>query len=314
VRVADQYLFGYDEGHRLLTGSRELDPATAVALLSATDAAMADGSTPLLTGLALEEESKYAFCVTWSADELPRPGAVWAHALLVGEAELSDPRTLEVLIGLPRRPAPGAAYLGRYRAPVVLDDVAPRTPGYLPPEPLDRELLGRLAFASYDAGSGRTVAHEDLGDAAKALLALWRAQWPGLRAAFSFRTREVVRPGTQEFDLTVTRKIRGAGIEGAATTAADGEAAWLQRVVDDAAAAAPTPLRDFLEAFGPLEPAQPQRLAALARLWPAIVARDAGAARAALEQDWPAPRSGAALKQVLFGGENDDWWAGEGAK
>jgi len=34
----------YDDGHRLLTGSRELPPATAVALLSATDAAMADGS------------------------------------------------------------------------------------------------------------------------------------------------------------------------------------------------------------------------------------------------------------------------------
>ena len=312
MRAADQFLFGYDDGHRLLSGSRDLPPATAVALLGATDAAMVDGSAPLVTGLALAEDAQYAFCVTWSADELPRPGAVWAHALVVGEAELSDPRALEVLIGLPRRPAPGAAYLGRYRAPVALDDLAPRAPGYLPAEPLDRELLGRLAIAAYDAGSERTVAHDDLGDAAKALVALWRAQWPGLRAAFSFRTREVVRPGTQEFDLTVTRRIRGAGGERAA--AADAEAPWLHGVVDDAAAASPTPLRDFLEAFGPLEPPQPERLAALARLWPAIVARDAGAARAALERDWPAPRSGAALKQVLFGGENDDWWAGEGTR
>jgi len=43
VRAAHQFLFGYDDGHRLLAGSRDLPHATAVALLSATDAAMANG-------------------------------------------------------------------------------------------------------------------------------------------------------------------------------------------------------------------------------------------------------------------------------
>lgn len=309
VRVADQFLFGYDDGHRLLTGSRELPPATAVALLSATDAAMADGSAPLVTGLALAESSEYAFCVTWSATELPRPGAVWAHALVVGEAELAEAGTLEVLLGLPRRPSRGVAYLGSYRAPIALDDGAPAVPNYLPAAPVDRELLERLALGAYVAGGERIVAHEDLGDAAKALLALWYAQWPALRAAFSFRTREIVRPGASDFDLTVARRLRGLGAE-AAPAAAPVAPRWLKQVVEDASGAAPTPLRDWLSAFGPLEPPEPRRLAALAKLWLLVVARDAEGARAQLEHAWPQPHAGAALKRVLFARENDDWWSG----
>jgi hypothetical protein len=307
VRAADQYLFGYDDGHRLLAGSRDLPHATAVALLSATDAAMANGSAPLVTGLALRESDEYAFCVTWSASELPRPGAVWAHALVVGAAELAEPGTLEVLLGLPRRPSRDVAYLGSYRTPISLDGASPSAPSYLPAEPLDREVLARLAFAAYDPHGEGTVAHEDLGGAAKALLALWRAQWPALRAAFSFRTREVVRPGTRDFNLTVTRKIRGQG--GESPPGAAGTEPWLQGLVEDAAAGAPTPLGDWLAAFGPLEAADPRRLAALAKLWPLVVARDAEGARARLAADWPNPDSGAALKSVLFSQQNDDWWS-----
>ena len=309
MRAAHQFLFGYDDGHRLLAGSRDLPHATAVALLSATDAAMANGTAPLVTGLALRESAEYAFCVTWSASELPRPGAVWAHALVVGEADLAEPGTLDVLLGLPRRPSRDVAYLGSYRAPISLDATAARLPGYLPPGPLDREALMRLAFAAYDPRSEGTIAHEDLGGAAKALLALWRAQWPALRGAFSFRTREVVRPGTRDYDLTVTRKIRGQGGERALSGPA-GAQAWLSGIVEDAAAGGPTPLRDWLAAFGPLEAPEPRRLAALAKLWPLVVARDAEATRAQLAEDWPQPQDGAALKSVLFARENADWWSG----
>ena len=310
MRVADQFLFGYDDGHRLLTGSRELAPATAVSLLAATDAAMADGAAPLVTGLALAESSEYAFCVTWSATESPRPGAVWAHALIVAQADLDDPHALEVLIGLPRRPHTGGIYLGDYRAALPLDGVTPAAPRYLPAGALDLELLERLALAAYDPGADTIVTHDEISDAAKALIALWRAQWPSLRTAFSFRTRHVVRQGAGGFDLTVTRKVRGQAADGAPAIAA-APRPWLAGVVEDAAAAGtqPTPLRDFLWTFGPLEPRDPRRVAALATLWRAIVARDAAGARAQLEREWPAPQSGAELKAVLFAPENDDWWA-----
>lgn len=307
MRVADQFLFGYDDGHRLLAGSRELPGATALALLEATDAAIAQDAGPLVTGLALRERGEYAFCVTWSAPEAPRPGAVWAHALIVGEGELDDP-ALDVLIGLPRCPPPGAGDFSEYLTPLELEGVVPAAPGYLPARVLDRSLLERLALHAYGSANDPVVVHDELADAANVMLALWRAQWPALRAAFSFRTREIVREGPSEFDLTVARKVRGLRTE---DPPGDRPApAWLNQVADDAAAAAPKPLRDWLLTFGPLEPPEPSRLAALAALWTAVVARDAAAARTQLEREWPAEHAGKALKRVLFARENDDWWSG----
>jgi hypothetical protein len=307
VRAADQFLFGYDDGHRLLAGSRELAGPTALALLEATDAAMAQDDGPLVTGLALRERGEYAFCVTWSAPEAPRPGAVWAHALIVDAGELDDP-ALDVLIGLPRCPAPGAGDFSEYLRPLELEGVVPAAPGYLPAGALDRDLLERLALHAYGRADDPIVVHDGLADAANVLLALWRAQWPALRAAFSFRTREIVREGPSEFNLTVARRVRGKRTD--ALPGALSVPAWLKQVAEDAAAAAPKPLRDWLSTFGPLEPPEPGRLAALAALWPAVVARDAVAARRRLERDWPAEHAGTMLKQVLFAPENDDWWSG----
>jgi hypothetical protein len=307
VRAADQFLFGYDDGHRLLTGSRELEPDTAAALLRASDAAMVEGSQPLVTGLALLPREQYAFCVTWSANELPRPGAVWAHALIVDAQALSDARAVEVLTGLPRRPAGGRAGFAGYRETIALDTPPPAAPSYLPPGPPDPSLLERLARAAYGSESERTVAHDALADAAKAAIALWRAQWGSLRARFCFRTREIVRGGASEFDLTVTRRIRDHGSPSEQPATAE---PWLAGIAADAGASAPTPLRDWLLAFGPFEPSEPRRLAALAALWPLVVARDGQATRAQLARDWPGALDGAQLKQVLFAPENDDWWSG----
>ncbi len=195
MRTADQFLFGYHDGHRLLCGSRALSSDTAVALLGATDPALGEDGAPLVTGLALTEAREFALCVSWSAPEIPRPGAVWAHALIVEEATLSAPHALDVLLGLPRRPAGDGRDLDSYRTPIALDGVAPAAASYLPPQPVDRELVGRLVRAAYDPAVDRTVAEAELPAAATGLVALWRAQWPQMRARFSFRTRDSVREG-----------------------------------------------------------------------------------------------------------------------
>jgi hypothetical protein len=307
VRAADQFLFGYDDGHRLLTGSRELSSAILVRLLGATDATMAPDSAPLVTGLALPETQEFAFCVTWSAPEAPRPGAVWAHALIVDEALLRDPQALEVLLGLPRRPSADGPDLGRYTAPLSLDAKAPVPPSYLAERSLDPALLESLVSVAYRPHGDRIVVHRDLDGAARALLALWAAQWPQLRAGFSFRTREIVRGGASPFDLTVSRKIRGLHDDSSASPSTR-TPAWVSAVVEDAASPGPTPLREFLWAFGPQERPDPRRLRRLAALWLRVAADDAAQVQAHLERYWPRPRSGAALKQALFGRGNDDWW------
>ena len=127
-------------------------------------------------------------------------------------------------------------------------------------------------------------------------------------ARFSFRSRDVVRPGASEFDLTVARKLRTPA--GEATPAPELPAqAWPHAVAADAASATPTPLREFLAVFGPLERHGPRRLGPLAALWLSVRAGDAEAARTALERDWPSRDRGAALKQALFARETDEWWS-----
>ena len=157
------------------------------------------------------------------------------------------------------------------------------------------------------------MAHGDSAEAARALVALWRAQWPGLRAAFSFRVREVAREGASAFDLTVARRIRGRDGETDEEVASAEVPAppWVLALCEDAGAAAATPLRDFLATFGPFEPSRPERLGALARLWTAVAARDAQAARDALGRDWPSPERGTMLKRALFHRDNAGWWSGE---
>ena len=153
---------------------------------------------------------------------------------------------MEALVGLPRRPAAGAGDFESYRAAVVLEaagatgDAGGAGAGADPvllggPSSAgapDAALLARLASAAYGSGE-RVVAHGDSAGAARALVALWRAQWPALRAAFSFRVREVAREGASAFDLTVARRIRGREGDASGADVAHGVApvpAWLRAV------------------------------------------------------------------------------------
>jgi hypothetical protein len=305
--AADQFVFGYDDGHRLLAGSRELGGDVLMRLLGATDAAIEPGSPPLVTGLTVPETGEYLFAVTWPAPELPRPGCVWAHALLVGPRALREPRTVDVLLGLPRRPSGDRADLARYTTVAALDDRAPQPPCYLPVGPIDRDVVERVALLAYSPTAGGVVVDGRLDAAASGLLALWRAQWPQLRARFCFRTRAVVTRGPSHYDVTVAAKARGVE---ESLAAPDGERVprWVSALVADAESGDGTALRRFLLTFGPQETADPRRLRRLTELWLRINAGDGPAARAQLERFWPRPRAGMALKRALFGADQSDWW------
>jgi hypothetical protein len=193
----------------------------------------------------------------------------------------------------------------------VLSELAPARPSYLPPGPVDLALLETLVARAYSPGSGSVLRHGDLPAAAAALLVLWRAQWPQLRARFAFRTREVARTHPSPYVLTVTAKLRDshASEDGAvAELSGAGAPAWVKAVVADAASGPVTPLRRFLWTFGPQESTDLRRLRRLAALWVRVDAGDAAGARTLLERFWPRPRSGAALKRALFGAGECIWW------
>ena len=308
MSTAHQLLFGYDDGHRLLAGSRELAADTLVSLLGATDAAMSADSVPLVTGLALRASGEYAYCVTWSAPEVPRAGAVWAHALVFDAAALGDAGCSEALLALPRRPSARQLELSYYKQPLALDAGArDDVQAHLAPHPHERDLLERIVGAAYGADSDGIVVHQDLGAAARALLALWRAQWPQLRSVFSFRTRELVRREPSEFDLTVAAKVRGPEeCPPARSTVAP--STWITALTDDLLANGRTPLGDFLWTFGPAEPPDRHRVRLLAKLWLRVAAGEELRVRAYVERHWPHPSDGAALKQSLFGSAENRWW------
>jgi GTPase-associated protein 1, N-terminal domain type 1 len=308
VTRADQFLFGYENGHRLLAGSRELPAAALVRLLGATDTAMSPGCAPLVTALPLVETEEYAFCVTWSAPERPRAGAVWAHVLVAAQASLTQPLALEALFGLPRRPPSSRPLeLAGYSAPLALDAALAPPPSYLPDGAPGLGLLERLVRAAYRTRPRPLVASEDLGEAAAALLALWSAQWPELRGRFAFCTRERVGAERAGFDLTVAAQVHG----GEATAVAPAErppSRWVSAVAGDARSVPPSGLRTFLGEFGPHEPPQPLRLRRLAALWVHVQWEDVKRVRRALERHWPTAADGRELKLALFGAGNEAWW------
>jgi hypothetical protein len=304
VSTADQFLFGYDNGHRLLNGSCALSAELLVRLLGATDAAMSPDCPPLVTGIALPETTQFGFCVTWSAPELPRAGAVWAHAIVVDAEQLRDGDAVEALFRLPRRPL--ACSLAGYAEPLELDVRRAPLASYLPTGVPSAELLRTLASAAYHGRADPVVVHDDLGEAALALLFLWAAQWPELRSNFSFRTREVAsfeRPGG---GITVAARLRGHG-SAPMPRDDDAPAPWLEAIVEDARSPTPTPLGEFLWEFGPHEPPEPRRLRRLASLWTRVAAGDIRRARKQLERHWPAG-CGTELKRALFGPSDSSWW------
>jgi hypothetical protein len=81
-----QLLHGYDEGHRLLAGSIKPDAQSAKSLVALSDLSgqgEAPGSFGYITGYPLPQMNAYALARTWLAPEMPRPGCVWTHTLLI---------------------------------------------------------------------------------------------------------------------------------------------------------------------------------------------------------------------------------------
>lgn len=79
----EQLLFGYDNGHRILSTSLEnrLFQQNDMEILS--DASGNGRFDNYITCFPLVKDSYYVFSKTWYADEMERPGCVWTHALLI---------------------------------------------------------------------------------------------------------------------------------------------------------------------------------------------------------------------------------------
>lgn len=79
IRV-EQFLFGYDNGHKVLSTSvqNRLMQQKDMEILS--DASGNGRFDNYITCFPLVKDGYYVFSKTWYADEMTRPGCVWTHA------------------------------------------------------------------------------------------------------------------------------------------------------------------------------------------------------------------------------------------
>ena len=198
-----QAVHGYADGHRQLGISVKLQREDSKLLLILSDMA-GGGAKPdangYLTGFPLLESGYFALARTWAAQEMPRPGCVWTHTLLIRLVDLEMIEHLEGLNVHFRRPM-GLGGLDEFRVPLKLAATGLR---HLP-----------LSIGSWEAailselyGSpSKNIRVNRRGDSPdKFILALWSQQWCRLRRSFrfcSFSARDDRSHGF-EFDLQIS--------------------------------------------------------------------------------------------------------------
>lgn len=205
-----QAIHGYSQGHQLLTASVQLRSRDAKTMLILSDisgqAAQID-SPGYLTGYPLPDSKFYVFARTWPAPEMPRPGCVWTHSLLMDFADLAILSDATGLLQLFRRPESNA--LSEYAQQLEVPQISGI--GQLRENAVD--LAHHLIGALYSRPHDRVVAPlQNSIDVDQITIALWAQQWPRLRRSFRFCTLSLTdRSGDYgAFDLQFYRTQEGS--------------------------------------------------------------------------------------------------------
>jgi GTPase-associated protein 1 len=251
-----QALHGYSDGHRLLACSTMLKPKEQKTMLIMSDVSGSGAVIPkagYLTGYPLPESRLYALARTWPASELPRPGCVWTHTLLLDFSDLALLPALGVIEAVFRRPQ-GVEQIG-YDSAITLEETQLiSTPRVDNDE--NRESLRQLLWALYERPKERIVADES-SSSEQLVIALWSQQWPRLRRTFRFCTLTFAdRSGEgASFDLQFLPP-RETSVRSRFSTATDASrlraapAEWLDDALLDLSQGTAGRLRSFLRQAG----------------------------------------------------------------
>ncbi len=266
-RAIDQLLFGYRDGHELLAGSIDVDARLEAELLPHADARFEDESDRYLVGLRIASLDRFMLTMIWPAPELPRPGAVWAHALLLNDQILKEADPL-LLRNYFQRPQDDD--FGHYQRKLAFNGHAKRRAHVDVP----KQLMLALCEAVYDPTEAQAVViwPDELG-AETGLLALWRFLPEPVRHSFSFRTRGRARTGSSRYGVQVATQLAGR------SASQEARLIWPEKVNPDAsvvllASAACDPqerLGDVLDSYA----LNVMDARSIAGAWPLITDEDA---------------------------------------
>lgn len=290
--MIDQALFGYSDGHRQLAASVQLSTNDAYELATKSDLAsnarIGRGES-YVSGFTLKDSGAFAFVKTWSAPEMPRPGCVWSHVLLLPRKFLIRQVNLGVLRTLFHRPDP-TRQIDAYGGAIQVKRLHRSAPA-------DRLETRRIISAYYQ---GESLRYPELPGASfeEALLAAWSQQWPKLRSDFSFRT---VFGSASVDDKGLIVRIGPPTTPSSPLDTPLGDApAWLSAALDDATSPTITPLRRFLWRYGK-DAARPRAaFRPLVELYLDELASSNLSPHAILKA-FPKPRDAATLKRDVLG-------------
>ncbi|WLO87364.1 hypothetical protein IFU33_22900 (plasmid) [Pantoea agglomerans] len=243
--IVDQCLFGYEDGHRLLASSLPLVEALSL-LTELSDLApntIFGESEGYWTGLPVASLGRYVLMRTWPAPEMPRPGCVWTHALLIEPIHLEflgDLSVLQSAVRRPKNPIDRTKYQKRLKIDLPAIHGADEIEG--------GHVVETLLSALYSSLTSTIEIHEP-GELDSPLFAVWSQQWPRLRRNFRFQTaasRIEKTVGAARFDalaLLVSAdrypvRMKNDGPE------------WLAVAAEDARGESGAGLRDFLWNYG----------------------------------------------------------------
>ncbi|WP_132665851.1 hypothetical protein [Rhizobium sp. PP-CC-3G-465] len=270
----DQALHGYADGHRQLAISAALKPRDQKTLLSLSDisgpGARLDESG-YITGYPLTESGYYALARTWPAPELPRPGCVWTHTILINFADLASLDRPEELLDLFRRPE---VHLSTsYSEQLTLSPSAE-----IGEFDIDDTWVRSILYGIYCRAPSPIFARRSRGALAdRAAVAIWGQQWPRLRRSFRFCTLSISNRSSDNniFDLQlVSSENRTGRNHFSGTVDAETLSSSLETWIDDALSDLRRPnidgLRDFLRRSGSDISSGRKSFPALCRLFRAL--------------------------------------------
>ena len=250
-----QMLHGYSDGHRQLAASVKLKSGDVKLMLVLSDISGPGariGEAGYLTGYPLTESAVYALARTWAAPEMPRPGCVWTHSILIDFDDLATLASLDGLISLFRRPH--GSYFGNYEKPLTCG-IGPNAVALTD---ADKAWSRRVLASLYGEPSRRVITARPHGvDADRVIMAMWSQQWPRLRRVFRFCTLTAAdRSGEgTSFDLQLLSSM-DRSLQTRFSDAIDAEStgahrdSWLVEPVTDLAHPDASGLRTFLRRIG----------------------------------------------------------------
>lgn len=194
-----QYLFGYQHGHRLLSGSQSIPSELMHQIISRTDAPgtnAKDLESTLLQGFPLLGAPQYALARTWpDRREGTRPGTVLTHLLLIDFPDLGREDIILPLLEL-LKDDPNEIDSNQFKLPLQMETKR-RARGRVTETMCLAMRSNELFLQLYDLDSEQaevmlsvpsTLVSNSLArsEAELFLAALWDQQWPRLRRSFSF--------------------------------------------------------------------------------------------------------------------------------